>query len=145
MPRPWFSLGLVFVAVVLGSLGDLTAQQPSKDEQLLLQIERDWCAANVSGDASVLGRILADDYVGVSSRGVSSTKAEELASLKVPDPTAACSQSNLRARVYGDSAVVTGVSIRAGTYRGVPFKDRQVVWTDTFVRRDGRWQCVAEP
>lgn len=122
--------------------GHFVAQQ-SKDEQALLQIERDWCAASVSRDDKVLSRILADDYVGVSSRGVSSTKAGELAALKTPDPAASCSLKNVQARVYGDAAVVTGLSVRAGTYSGVPYKDRQIMWTDTFVRRDGRWQCVA--
>jgi len=49
----------------------------------------------------------------------------------------------IKVRVYGDAAVVTGHGVRAGTYNGVPFKDRQVFWTDTFIKKDGRWQCVA--
>ncbi|MCI0696842.1 hypothetical protein L0337_33160 [candidate division KSB1 bacterium] len=25
----------------------------------------------------------------------------------------------------------------------IQFKDRQVLWTDIFIKKDGRWQCVA--
>ena len=49
----------------------------------------------------------------------------------------------MKVRIYGDAAVVTGIVTRTGAYKGVPFKDRQHLFTDTFVRRDGRWQCVA--
>jgi ketosteroid isomerase-like protein len=45
--------------------------------------------------------------------------------------------------VYGDAAVVTALATRSGTLRGATYKDRQVLYTDTFVRREGRWQCVA--
>jgi hypothetical protein len=49
---------------------------------------------------------------------------------------------NVKARVYGNAAVVTGLATRSGTYKGAPF-DQQHLWTDTFVMKDGRWQCVA--
>ena len=54
-----------------------------------------------------------------------------------------CVDSDVKVRLYGDTAVVTGLGTRSGTRSGVAFKDRKVRWTDTFVKRDGRWQCVA--
>jgi len=132
---------LVFVHV--SSERSLYALQQNKAEQELIQIERDWCAAVVKKDATALARILADDYTSVGSRGSTSTKADELANLKGADSTVNCVDNNIKVRVYGDAAVVTGLGTRSGTYKGVAFKDRQFLWTDTFIRRDGRWQCVA--
>ena len=109
-----------------------------------MQIERDWCAATVKKDAAMLGRILADEYTGVGHRGTTATKAQELAYFKSAESAvASCLDANVKVRIYGDVAVVTGTGNRSGTYKGVPFKDRQILWTDTFVRRDGRWLCVA--
>jgi len=49
----------------------------------------------------------------------------------------------IKVRVYGDAAVVLGRSTEKSRY-----KDEgttvQVQWTDTWVKRAGRWQCVAE-
>lgn len=145
MRRP-FSAVFVVTALVLagiGSDGSAYVLQQSKAEQELIQIERDWCAAITKKDSAVLARILADDYMSVGSRGGTSTKASELANLKGPDPLSSCVNTNFKVRVYGDAAVVTGLSTQSGTNKGVAFKDRQVLWTDTFIRKDGRWQCVA--
>ena len=138
---------IVSVLVLAGYLGAATpvrgAQQGSAEQQLM-QLERDWCSASVKRDAAVLSRILADDYTGVGSRGTAQTKAEALADLN--DKTSvvtSCVDSNVKVRIYGEVAVVTGLGARAGAYKDVPFKDRQFLWTDTFVRMEGRWQCVA--
>ena len=112
-------------------------------EQELVSIERDWCTALMRRDVTLLNRILAGEYIGVSSRGVVSTKAQEIVNLKGPDSIDTCVDRNVKVRVYGEAAVVTGVATRSGTYQGVPFKNRRGVWTDTFVKKDGRWQCVA--
>ena len=95
-------------------------------------------------DAALLGRILADDYTGVTSRSNTETKADALAGLNDKTSTiTSCVDSNTKVRVYGDAAVVTGLATRSGTFKGAVFKDRQFLWTDTFIRKDGRWQCVA--
>jgi len=136
----------VVTALVLAgrfSDGSAYALQQSKAEQELIQIERDWCAAIVKKDTAVLSRILADDYMSVGSGGGTSTRASELANLKAADPLSSCVNSNFKVRVYGDAAVISGLSTQSGTRKGVPFKDRQVLWTDTYIRKDGRWQCVA--
>lgn len=50
---------------------------------------------------------------------------------------------DLRIRVYGDAAVVTGRAV----YRGRSKKSGEFVhrfrFTDTFIRRDSAWKCVA--
>jgi Domain of unknown function (DUF4440) len=126
------------------ALGAASAQQQSSDEEQLLQLERGYCTAQLKRDAGWLDKLLAEDYTGVSSRGVSETKADALASLKDnQNAYSSCVDKDTKVRVYGDAAVVTGRQIYSGTYKGEPFKDRQVLWTDTFVRKGGSWQVVA--
>lgn len=110
----------------------------------LMQMERDWCRALTTKDPSILEPILADDYTSVNSRGVVSTKASELADAKAgASGFATCVHDNMKVRVFGDAAVITGHNVTSGIFRGVAFKDRGSYWTDTYVRRNGRWQCVA--
>jgi hypothetical protein len=48
---------------------------------------------------------------------------------------------SLTVRIYGDVAILQGISDNTGTMGGVPFSGR-IRYTRVFVRRDGRWQAV---
>lgn len=47
----------------------------------------------------------------------------------------------VRAKVYGDVAVVTGRGQNTGTFRGAPIAADEWI-TDIYRRIDGRWLCV---
>jgi ketosteroid isomerase-like protein len=135
----------LIVAAILPSVGrPLVSAQQNSAEQQLLQIERDWCTASLKKDAAALDRILAADASLVGGRGMMQNKTEVLADLKdATSSVTVCSDTNMKVRVYGDTAIVTGEGTRSGTFKGAPFKDRRSLWTDVFVKKDGRWQCVA--
>ena len=136
----------ILVAFVLSTIGfgPAVAVAQSQAEQELMQVEKDWCAAEVKRDGAAYGRIIADDYTGIGSRGITETKAEAIASLKnMTTATTSCVNGNMKVRVYGDAAVVTGLVTRSGTNKDGAYNNRQVLFTDVFVRRDSRWQCVA--
>jgi ketosteroid isomerase-like protein len=44
--------------------------------------------------------------------------------------------------LYGDAAVVNGITLLRGTYDGESF-ELDVQFTDTFVKRDGGWKLAA--
>jgi ketosteroid isomerase-like protein len=48
---------------------------------------------------------------------------------------------SLNVRIYGDVAVLQGITDNTGTMGGVPFSGR-IRYTRVFVRRDGRWQAI---
>ena len=48
----------------------------------------------------------------------------------------------MKVRVYGDSAVVTGITSIKGTSGGTAFAV-DVQFTDTLIKRDGKWRMVA--
>jgi hypothetical protein len=127
------------------AFGAAFAQQQSSHEEQLLQLEKGYCTAQLERDIGWFEQYFADDYTGVDSLGESETKAEALASFKDPQNAySSCLVKDMKVRVNGDdAAVVTGREIYSGTYKGNQYKDREVLWTDTFVRKGGRWQLVA--
>ena len=134
----------VCVITMFPSLGSSRALAQSKPEQELMQIENDWCTAELKQDAAWFGRILASDFTLVMSQGTTDTKESLISQFKSKTSmSTACANSNMKARVFGDAAVVTGTVTSSGTRKGVAFKDEQSLFTDTFVRREGRWQYVA--
>jgi hypothetical protein len=48
----------------------------------------------------------------------------------------------MRLRIYGEAAVVTGGGEVKGQYKGQDLSGPQR-WTDTIIKLGGRWQCVA--
>ena len=102
-----------------------------------MQLERNWCAAVLKSDAAALGAILADDLTDVSETGKVAGKTQDLASLKT-DKTTVCEDDMMQVRLYGDAAVVVGrATVKSATFNG------QVRFTDTYIRRNGHWLCVA--
>jgi ketosteroid isomerase-like protein len=70
-------------------------------------------------------------------------KAKDLALVKsLKDAMTSWVLADMKVRVYGDAAVVTGRCTTKETYKGEGVSG-QFQWTDTWVKRAGRWQCVA--
>jgi ketosteroid isomerase-like protein len=48
----------------------------------------------------------------------------------------------MKVAVVGDSGIVQGEGTIKGSYKGKDMSGRYR-WTDTYVKRDGVWQCVS--
>ncbi len=121
------------------------AGHPLNDASALLYIEREWNDASRRGDAAWFERNYADDASDISSRtGAQHSKAEEIASMKDNKTVLdSLELSELEARVEGNAAVVTGINqVRGKDEKGQAF-DRRTRFTDTYIKRDGRWQVWA--
>jgi len=117
------------------------AGHPLNDAATLYYLEREWNDAAKRNDMAWIERNYADDASDISSRtGVQHTKAEEIASMKDNKSVLDMLElSDLDARVDGNAAIVTGVNhVRGKDDKGVAF-DRRTRFTDTFIKRDGRW------
>lgn len=53
-----------------------------------------------------------------------------------------CLTPLLKVRVYGDIAIITGRTTEKSQYKGSD-SSGQYLWTDTWNKRAGGWQCVA--
>lgn len=117
----------------------------STPEATLRDIEDKWEASIALHDPSVAQAYLADDYRGVSSKGKVMNKSSLLAEIKKDTDTyTSAKNGKMDVRVYGGKfAVVMGTSTEVGKSKdGKPFK-RSFRWTDAWVDRNGKWQCVA--
>jgi ketosteroid isomerase-like protein len=111
-------------------------------EEKLYQMEREWADAMMKNDASVIERIEADEYTYIMD-DMTGDKKGDLAEAKSSAFTGSAELSELKARVFGDAAVVTGkASLLNATYKGKNISGNYL-FTDTFVKRNGRWQVVA--
>ena len=131
---------IVFVVVLICRLS--FAQSPSHQE--VVQFERDACKAFLDADVAALERVLTPDFTLTLSNGEVSTRADEIDELRSGKVHYdAFENYEMKGRLYGDNtAVVLGKTHVKGKTNGKPF-DRVVQFTDTLIKRDGRWQVAA--
>jgi hypothetical protein len=114
----------------------------AESERYIVESEKQWAESAANGDAKVIERMLADDFVGVSPEGKLYDKQEMVADTRNgPKEFVSNHLNQVKVRFYDDTAVAQGNESwerRTGEPRYGRF-----VWTDTWIRRDGRWQIVA--
>jgi len=135
------------IAALMFSVSWLARTSPGQAalgaEQELVKLELDWSAALTKPDLGFLDRIMAQDITWTDPSGTVWTKDQTLAVLKSgEDVVSSLVSDEMKVRIYGDAAVVTGRDTIQERLRG---KDVSGVyrWTDTWIKIDGRWQCVA--
>lgn len=130
------------VVLVVLSFGLSFAQTPAQQE--VIQFERDACKAFLDADVAALERVLTPDFTLTLSSGEVSTRADEINELHSKKVHYDVFENyDMLARLYGnDTAVVLGKTRVKGIANGKPF-DRVVQFTDTLIKRDGRWQLAA--
>ena len=132
---------LVFAVAVWAQIPAQT--ETGNVEQELIKLEKELADAWVKRNVAFFDRVIADDFTWTAPYGIVSTKAQSLATLKSgEDVVNSWVVDEMKVRVYGDAAVATGRSTIKETYKGEDVSG-QYRWTDTWVKRAGRWQCVA--
>ena len=112
-----------------------------KDPAALVQIEHVWQRAVEQHDMAALGCILADEFEEADFAGSLIDRSSMLASSANQGKVLpAVEFSDLHAHVYDDFAYVRGLAVITRDNGNPPVKSR---FTDIFIYRDGRWQCVA--
>ena len=123
----------------------MTASALADEKELLLRMEHEWNDALRTRNVEWFERNLATDVTDISSaNGALHTKAEDIATLKA-DKTVyeSLELSDLKARVEGAAGIVTGINhLKGHDEQGQPF-DVKLAFTDTYIKRDGRWQVWA--
>ena len=90
-----------------------------------------------------MDKFLANDFVS-NFNGRTLNKKQFLAEMKAnPAKIESVGNSEMKAMVFGDTAVVHGMYIEKSTTNG---KDtsQQGRYTEVYAKRDGRWQCVTQ-
>jgi RNA polymerase sigma factor (sigma-70 family) len=110
----------------------------SRDEELdVVMLERAWVDAIPRRDGTLVNRIMADDFEGIDPVGNVFTKSTYISDLRRGVfSSQPIELDEIKTRVYGDTAVVTSrIKISGYSTRGR--------MTNVYVKRQGRWQCVA--
>jgi ketosteroid isomerase-like protein len=111
-------------------------------EEELLKLEKEFARAIVKNDAEAIGQFLADDWVIIDADGGIIDKARFLGVVESGALTHEMMESDdVEVRIYGDSAVVSGLTRTKGKFMGQDFSTHERA-TDVFVMQNGRWQCV---
>jgi len=132
------------LALVVLMIGLQSQPQPDTSEvKELMRLESVWNEAHEKGDASVLEKLWADDLEVTVPRMPVMSKSEVLGFARSGRMKFQRYQtSDLKVRVYGDAAVVSGRLQRTRTLGEKAVND-DWRFTKLYVRREGRWQVVA--
>ena len=111
-------------------------------EEELLKLEEAFAEAIIKNDLEGIGRLVTDDWIIIDPDGGIIDRAGFFEVIKSGALTHDMMESeDFRIRVYGSSAVVTGLTRTKGKFMGQEFSTQERA-TDVFVKGDGRWQCV---
>jgi ketosteroid isomerase-like protein len=135
----------LLLITLLAVISSAPALAQSNDESEILKLNKEYEEAMARRDARVHERLLAHDYTYTPGNGnimgredhMSFTKsgAVEVKSLRSED---------VSVRVYGETAVVTGLWVSVDRRAGREFAERRIRYIHIYIRREGRWQIVAE-
>jgi ketosteroid isomerase-like protein len=116
----------------------------SPDKSMILALESAWNQAELHHDAAAVAAIMADNFISVDHHGKLLSRSQYLADLKDPSfHPEEISNSDTQVYIYGDTAIVTSAYHTRGTDSGKPFSHHGR-FTDTWIRRGGKWQCIAD-
>jgi len=135
---PWFLIAFFHFSPVISN-----AQKGPSEAEQVLGLEKKWTAGYKQRDISILSSLLAEDFVitvedgsTFGKEGYISHSADSTVHVDVAD------LSDLRVRVHGNAAVVTGAYHEVGSSKGKHYEYRDRM-TDVWMKIDGRWQVIA--
>jgi ketosteroid isomerase-like protein len=112
----------------------------------ILELDKQWYAMRIARDVAAIDNLLSDDVTITNSYGRVFTKNQLLERYRSPEPFFKLKDSqteDVKLRIYGDAAVVTGHASVDGEG-----PDGRVVtsvrFTRTYAKIDRRWRLVAQ-
>ena len=121
----------------------LNAAWAASAEEELKKLETNRAAAVVKGDVATLEKQTSDDYTLINMNGQMSDKSQMVSAFKSGQTKLTSDElSDMKVRVYGNTAVITGKADVKGTLGGRDATG-QIMFTRVYVKKGGQWQSVA--
>jgi ketosteroid isomerase-like protein len=147
----WALAGLA-VLLVCGWVGGAEAGQAGKAagfaeaERAVTKLEQEWFTIQQANDWAKLSKIISDDFVIVDSDGSLGNKESMVAGYKEEAPRVVSLKMQVLVAhaVAANTVIASGLDDIATKESGGAIVHRYERFIDTWVLRDGRWQCVAE-
>jgi len=117
----------------------------SASRQKLVQTRIELRQALLDNDIEILERLYAKDYVLTTRSGKILTKPQRIASIKSGQLRYLkfAEESDIQIRMYGNTAVVTGVGATITRLDGNEVVSGKKRFTEVFIHQDGLWRMVA--
>ena len=130
---------IIMLAMVMATLGPKRGNQMGEE---IRKLEEEFGKAMIQNDAEAIGRFLADDWIIIDPDGGIIDRARFLGVIKSGALThQAMDSTDMRIRIYANTATVTALTTSTGKYMGQEFKTQERA-TDVFVKENGQWRCV---
>jgi ketosteroid isomerase-like protein len=115
----------------------------SEDASKIIAMENLWNQMQLNHDATAMEKMIDDDFVLTDYDGALLDKKQFLDSIKDMSIKLAQEMSEgMKLHQHGNTVVITGATREKGTQNGKPFAHNGR-FTDTWIKKDGRWLCVA--
>lgn len=134
------------VALTLGlilTLGANPGAPQSDDASKVVAMENLWNQMQLNHDAPAMEKMIDEDFVLTDYDGTLLDKKQFLDSIK--DMSIKLTQEmseGMKLHQHGNTVVITGATREKGTQNGKPFAHNGR-FTDTWIKKEGRWLCVA--
>lgn len=128
---------------LLGCLGPGLSGQEKSDAATIRSLELKWTESYKQHSIDILSSLLAENFVITVEDGNVYSKAgyiSHTADAKVRVDIA--EMSDLKVRIHGDTAVVTGAYHEKGESSGKPYEYHDRL-TDVWMKVGGKWQVIA--
>jgi ketosteroid isomerase-like protein len=137
------------ICFIFGCAHQSASRHYDDTEMVLLALHEQWAAARVDGDVAFLERFYGQELRLQQADGSIVQRNDDIelfnragkGDAEVVKPEY-IRHVDMRITRYGETAMVTGVENLKGTYKGRP-GEMALRFSNTLVRRDGRWQLVA--
>jgi ketosteroid isomerase-like protein len=141
------SIRFITLLIVLLCATALTGMAQDEADRIvqskIIALEKAWNQAYKMGDKRALGQILDDQIVLINDDGSIQTKPEFLATVKKSNSQdQQVAPESMNVRVFGNTAISTGVFRAKGVEAGKPYVRRER-FVDTWIYKERNWVCIA--
>jgi len=128
---------------LLATLLPAVAAQEKSDAETVRSMELKWTESYKQRKVDILSTLLAEDFIitiedgsTYGKTGYISHSADPSVNVEIAD------MADLKVRMHGNTAVVTGSYHERGESKGKPYEyhDR---FTDVWMKANGKWHCIA--
>lgn len=141
-----FGKVIVLLAVLSSTMLAYNIQQPTitKAEEEVRNLERQWLDAYEQNNSEAMTKIVADEFVITFTNGTQQTKPQLMNMIKNPGsgPKMRFYTEEVKSQAYGDTVILRGRVVTEYERDGKQVQEKSR-YTDTYVKRNGRWQVVA--
>ena len=133
----------LFLAALLGGLTFSALSGETEDRAELKKMEEQMTELLAKNDIDALLPLLSTDWKLVLADGNMMTRTQLSDLIKSGKLRFSADRvDEMDVRLYGDAAVIIGITSSRGAWEGSEFSGRDR-FTDIFVRKDGKWICVS--